>query len=261
MPAGAVLPEGQKIRGRSSRSRNRFACIAAGVAVCCSLGGCADTLEKLRVAGSGKASRTAEAPQATPTRAATDAILERELERLRAELREAEAAMAATESGLRGDLSRADAVSILAEARIEVERASRDQRWSRKREQAAQEKLAEAERQFQAGHIGSTVFFASRAHHIAAQLNAVAKRVANTPDSLVVNGRSVNLRAGPSTRERVLQVLVASTPVFPVSGAGEWLRVQTASGQEGWVHGSLLRTTRATSSEATTQSLPASLAR
>jgi hypothetical protein len=169
--------------------------------------------------------------------------------------------MAATESGLRGDLSRADAVSILAEARIEVERAQRNQPWSLDRELEAGEKLAEAERQFQAGHVGSTIFFASRARYIAARLNAVAKRVASTADTLRVKGRKVNLRAGPSTRERVLEILVRSTPVFPVRGSGEWLLVQTALGQEGWVHGSLLRTTGPDSSEATTQSLPASLAR
>jgi SH3-like domain-containing protein len=70
-----------------------------------------------------------------------------------------------------------------------------------------------------------------------------------------VIGRRVNLRAGPSTDDRVLRVLVARTPVLPERRRGDWTLVLTPAGQIGWVHDSLL------SPSQTTQSLPASLAR
>jgi len=60
---------------------------------------------------------------------------------LRADLREAEEAMVAIESGLRGVYSRADAVSTLAESRIAVERASQNVPWRGERVLDAQQKI------------------------------------------------------------------------------------------------------------------------
>jgi hypothetical protein len=187
--------------------------------------------------------------------------LEVEAERLRTDLREAEEAMVAIESGLRGVHGRADAVSSLAESRVEVERAARSAPWSRERLLEAQQKLEEAEVQFQEGHTGSAVFFASRARRIAEALNEVADRVAKTPGTRFVDRPRVNLRAGASTEASILHVLVAGTPVFPEREDGEWIMVRTPSGQAGWVYESLLRADWSPASNATTQSLPASLAR
>ena len=125
----------------------------------------------------------------------------------------------------------------------------------------ARQKLEEAERQFQAGHTGSAVFFASRARRIAVALNKEARSVANTPGARFINGQRVNLRAGSSTEDRVLHILVGGTPVFPDREDGEWVFVLTPSGQVGWVHASLLRDDPFSSSHTTTQSFPASLAR
>jgi hypothetical protein len=187
--------------------------------------------------------------------------LEREVKRLRADLDEAEESLIAIESGLLGVRGRADAVSDLAETRIEIARAARRAPWSVDRIEEAHEKLAEAERQFQRGHTGSAVFFASRARRIADSLKDEAQRVADTPGAGFVRGRRVNLRAGPSTRDDVLEVLVGSTPVFRERREGEWLMVRTAAGVVGWVHVSLVREDPSRSSQTQTQSLPASLAR
>ena len=103
--------------------------------------------------------------------------LEREVARLRADLDEAESAMVAIESGLRGAQTRADAVSALAEARISVERARTSAPWRRSEiAERDRSKLEEAERQFQAGNPGSAVFFASRAQRIADSLSEEARR-------------------------------------------------------------------------------------
>jgi hypothetical protein len=183
------------------------------------------------------------------------AEVEREVERLRADLRQAEASLAAMESGLRGFQSRADAVSALAEARIAVEREGPKVPWRRDRVEEARAKLREAERQLEEGHFGSAVFFASRAERITESLCEEVRQVEARPGRRLVIGRRVNLRAGPSTDDRVLRVLVARTPVLPERRQGDWTLVLTPAGQVGWVHDSLL------SRSQTTQSLPASLAR
>lgn len=168
------------------------------------------------------------------------AHLERQVARLRADLLQAEESMVAIESGLRGLHTRADAVSSLAEARIAVERAAPAARWRPEQVKEARTKLEEAERQLQAGHSGSAVFFASRARRIAETLNEEAEHVARDTSTRFVNTRSVNLRAGPSTQHAIVDILSEATPVFPDREQGEWVLVRTLSGPAGWIHTSLL---------------------
>jgi hypothetical protein len=149
--------------------------------------------------------------------------------------------MVAIESGLRGIHTRADAVSSLAEARIAVERASRSVPWRPAKVQEAHAKLEEAERQLDAGHSGSAVFFASRARRIAETLNEEAEQVARHASTRFVRARRVNLRAGPSTEAAVVGVLSESTPVFRERSEGDWVLVRTTKGPVGWIHASLLR--------------------
>ncbi len=160
--------------------------------------------------------------------------------RLRADLFQAEESMVAIESGLRGVHTRADAVSSLAEARIAVERAGPAARWRPEQVKEARAKLEEAERQLQAGHPGSAVFFASRARRIAETLNEEAEHVSRSSSTRFVNTRNVNLRAGPSTQYAIVDILSEATPVFPDREQGEWVLVRTVSVPAVWVHTSLL---------------------
>jgi hypothetical protein len=168
------------------------------------------------------------------------AHLERQVARLRADLLQAEEAMVAIESGLRGAHTRADAVSSVAEARIAVERATPAARWRPEQVSEARAKLEEAERQLQAGHTGSAVFFASRARRIAQNLNEEAEQVTRHASTRFVNTRNVNLRAGPSTQHPIVDVLGQDEPVFPEREQGDWVLVRTLAGPAGWIHVSLL---------------------
>lgn len=242
-----------------TRRRAALAGIAGGLVPCLIMSGCAALGWRSPFGERNETEQAAEFYKSAGVDRTTQ--LELEVERLRADLREAEEAMVAIESGLRGVHGRADAVSTLAESRIAVERASRDAPWRMNQVTEARQKLDEAERQFQAGHTGSAVFFASRARRIAQALSAEAERVANTPGTRFINAERVNLREGPSTEDRILHVLVGSTPVFPEREDGEWVLVITPSGQVGWVHGSLLSDSWSASPQATMQSFPAALAR
>ncbi len=167
--------------------------------------------------------------------------LEREVERLRADLRQAEEAMVAIESGQRGDHTRANAVSAIAEARIAVERASRSAAWSTEAIEDAQKKLDAADRQLQSGHFGSAVFFASRAHRVADDLRRQSSQLERAENVRFVTARRLNLRAEPSKHGSVLDQLTRGTPVFSGRTDGDWVLVRTPSGQVGWVFASLLR--------------------
>jgi SH3-like domain-containing protein len=169
------------------------------------------------------------------------AYLEREVERLQQDLRQAEASLVAIESGLRGAHTRADAVSAIAEARISVERAAKQAPWRRAESAEALDKLAEAERQLASGRAASAVFFATRASRIAEALLAEVRQLERHPAARFVAAPRVNLRAGPSTDAPVLEVLHESTPVLPEREEGEWMLVHTLRGPVGWIHAALLR--------------------
>lgn len=189
-------------------------------------------------------------PQGTPSidtaiyrRAEVDraAQFEAEIERLRADLRQAEEALVLAESGLRGSHSRADAVSSIAEARIQVERAASLAPWRGGAVQEARSKLDVADNQISEGHFGAALFFVYRATRIAELLEREAQTVSERPGTQYVRVRRVNLRAGPSTGEAVVGVLSEGTPVFPERRQDPWTLVRVTSGSVGWVHQSLLR--------------------
>lgn len=167
-------------------------------------------------------------------------FFQREVERLRADLQQAEESLVAMESGLRGFQSRADAVSALAEARIALERVSPSVPWRQDRVEEAHTKLAEASRQLQAGHVGSAVFFSSRAQRITENLQAEVRQVAGWSHKSLVLGEGVDLRTAPFGEADVVDTLVAHTPVFPERSHSDWTLVRTPSGRIGWVRASRL---------------------
>jgi len=165
-------------------------------------------------------------------------LLELEIERLSADVRAAEETLVAVESGLEGSRSRTEAVSMLAEARIQVERAAKQAPWRAASAAEARQKLEQAQRQIEADNVGSAIFFVARASRMAAALKSEAARVG--AGARIVKVRRANLRAAPSQESEVLGVLTAELPVFPELEAGEWVLVRTVAGQVGWVHASLL---------------------
>ena len=163
-----------------------------------------------------------------------------EVSRLRDDLQRAEEALVEVESGLRGSLTRANAVSALAEARILTQRAAEQAPWRVDEIGEAQDKLSEADIQVQRNNPGAALFFVYRARRIAELALLEAKVIREKHDAYFVSGARVNLRAGPTTEDRVLTVLTQKTPVFRERQEGDWLLVRVVSGSAGWVHRSLL---------------------
>jgi hypothetical protein len=206
------------------------------------LGGCASTSTSPAAAPGPRQARAAIASPEIQRRADADRVraLEFEVERLRADLGSAEETLLAVESGMRGAQGRAEAVSALAEARIHVDRAARRAPWRSEAAAEARERLDEAERQLAAQHVGSAVFFVSRARRIAESLSAEADRVESDPKTQFVRGEGVNLRQGPTQAAGVLETLPAELPVFVESRESGWSLVRTVTGHVGFVRSDLL---------------------
>ncbi len=167
--------------------------------------------------------------------------LEREVRRLRADLHQAEDSIVQLESGLRGQHTRADAVSAVAEARIALDRVSKGVPWRRDRVAEARAKLEEADRQLASDHLGSAVFFAARAKRITDSLLAETQQVAKWSDRRVIRGDRVNLRSAPTASASVVDVLAGEMPLFPERSLPDWTLVRTPDGRVGWVHRKLLK--------------------
>jgi hypothetical protein len=166
--------------------------------------------------------------------------LQGEVDRLRADLREAEEALIALESGLEGRHARADAVSAVADARIVVERATTTAPWGEASLMEARRKLEEADRRIRAGQFGSAIIFISRARRIADSLLQEASERARALDAVYVTGARVNVRSGPSTAHTVVEVLKRRTRVTVEERRPEWVQVRTPAGSIGWIHTSLV---------------------
>jgi uncharacterized protein YgiM (DUF1202 family) len=168
------------------------------------------------------------------------AQLEREIQRLQADLETAESALVEVESGLSASNGRADAVSSLAVTRIQVERAASRAPWRAVEIQGAREKLEEAERQVDEGRFGAALFFVYRARRVAEGVLDEVEQILGSGKARIIKASRVNLRSGPSTGQRVLAVLASGTPVIPQASEGEWTLVQVTGGPAGWIHRSLL---------------------
>jgi hypothetical protein len=169
-------------------------------------------------------------------------MLEQRVALLTADLQSAEETLLSIESGLRGAQTRSEAVSRLAEARIQVDKAAKQVGWRSENVAEARAKLAEADRQLEQDHTGAAIFFASRAARIARGLLTEADAVSHAADVRFVRADRVNLRAEPSKDGTVVAVLPSDLPVFPEhDGDGGWVLVRTVNGDLGWVYASLLR--------------------
>ena len=166
--------------------------------------------------------------------------LEREVERLKMDLVRAEDALIGVESRLRSGHSRANAVSSLAEAQMQLNKAAKVAPWRSEIIGVARDKLDIAQKHIDNEYFGAAVFFVYRANRIVEELTYEANIVDQTSQVMFVNRPRVNLRAGPSTGDEILTILAQGTPVVREKKIDEWFLVRTLTGIVGWVHHELV---------------------
>lgn len=166
--------------------------------------------------------------------------LQSEVQRLRDDLAQAEETLAAGPNGSESGVTRAHAVSALAEANIRLEQAAKQASWRRAELGQARAKLEEADRLIHADQFAAAAFFATRAARMSDALIREGDAARRTHNALWVDSAQLNVRAGPSTRQRVLVVLPKGAPVFVERTRGSWALVRTPTGELGWVYRKLL---------------------
>lgn len=166
--------------------------------------------------------------------------LEREIARLQAELARAEDTLVAVESGLQSGYTRADAVSSMVEAQIQLEKTAARSPWHVDMINKAQDKLKSAQSHIDAGRFGAGLFFVYRVNSIVNVINDETKVIRTSPSLLFVSKKRANLRDGPSTNYKVITTLTQDTPLFREDRSEGWVLVRTHSGMVGWIHAGLL---------------------
>ena len=192
------------------------------------------------LSGSGKASRNAGDFEREALKQQVEQ-LNRTVRRLRRDVSEAEEALVSAESGLSQEVTRADGVSVLAEARILVQRAGTIAPWREKIVTEARAKLEEADHQIKEENFGAALFFCGRAERLAKGLIEEGRAIEAAGNVSWIVAKRVNLRAGPSTGFPVVAVLTSQTPVFRQRESRKWTLVRTPRGELGWVFEALLR--------------------
>jgi len=150
-----------------------------------------------------------------------------------------------TKARLKGNETKAEASSAIAEARILMKRLSAD-----KGQGAAltrcNELLLRAEDLLGAENYGAAAFFALKAQETATKTEGGA--TPNKPAELehppakrtyVVKAATANLRKGPATSEAVAGTLPKGSSLEALATRGEWIKVRSGS-LTGWIHKSLV---------------------
>ena len=169
-------------------------------------------------------------------------------------LKQAAGEIAHAEIKLRRLATEAGAASQLAEAEVALHgmRARTNSRYAAAQLAQAQHILDAGAASFAEGDYGAAVELAAQSQEFINMAAGDGRRSAlSARDSvevvfqvpIVLNARiDSNLRARPSYKASVMEVLPRGTTVQAYAYRGAWLKVRTREGREGWVFSSLLQT-------------------
>ena len=174
-------------------------------------------------------------------------LMERDarIENLDARLEQALREVVATMAKLRSIATRAEAASAMAEADVALKSIGDSGRNSSDLKQAAW-LMQQSTEEFQRKNYGGALYLANQAK-TAARLRS-AGRIEQTRPGEVAFAAPVrlrasmqaNVRAGPGMNFPVAFVAESGSPLSGLASSGEWVRVKSDDGNEGWVFGSLV---------------------
>jgi hypothetical protein len=150
-----------------------------------------------------------------------------------------------TKARLKGNETKAEASSAIAEARILMKRLSADKSHGAALTRC-NELLLRAEDLLRAENYGAAAFFALKAQETAtktegaaAPANPAGLEHAPAQRSYLVKATLANLRKGPAPNEAVAGTLPKGAALEALAMRGEWIKVRSGS-LTGWIHKSLV---------------------
>ena len=176
-------------------------------------------------------------------------LMERDaqIEHLNARLEQALKEVVATMARLRSLATRAEAASAMAEADVMLKSIGDSGRSSPELRQASWF-MEQSSAEFQRKNFGGALYLANQAK-ATARLHAPGSGVGEVRPGEVAfaapvklrASMDVNVRVGPGMNFPVAFVTDSGSALSGLSSLGEWVRVKTEAGKEGWVFGSLVR--------------------
>ncbi len=161
--------------------------------------------------------------------------LESELARTRELLEQVERQFITFERNLYTNETRASAVASLAEARLAHDKMARTHDTSEARKNLMKMVLAKIEASDQLlakTRYNGSVYFSRRALRLlAGEQDRKLMRI--------VSVENANLRKGPGLNYEVVTQLAIGTTLFQLDMKNEWVRIQTRTGVQGWIHTSV----------------------
>ena len=145
-----------------------------------------------------------------------------------------------TKAKLKGLETKAEASSVIAEARILLRRVL-DEKGRSANLSRCQELLDRAEQQLRDENYGAAVFFASKAQDLLGDARRVPQGLDRPPPkgTYRVKAGGANVRSGPGLGEPVLGKLPAGASVTASAVRGDWIKVRHGE-LSGWTYGALL---------------------
>lgn len=68
----------------------------------------------------------------------------------------------------------------------------------------------------------------------------VHKSLLDEIDTVITKNKICNIRSGPGTKNKVLNTVEKGIPFKVLKRKGDWLHVQHADGDQGWIHNSMV---------------------
>ncbi len=167
--------------------------------------------------------------------------LKEELEYNKSNLDYVETQFVSFERRMMEDNTKAAAVSAIAEVKLLLDKMSSETEVYVEIRKEVEDKLASAEQLTRKRNFNAAVYYANRAMRI---LNQTERRqMTMIPEGVprVVAVRLANLREGPGSSFKVVSSIPYGTVLVQIDEKKDWFQVRTPSGNDGWIHRTLLR--------------------
>jgi hypothetical protein len=176
-------------------------------------------------------------------RVARNRYLEEALTNAQNDLALVEKQFVSLERQLQSNDTKASAVAVLAEVKLNFDNLLKDDSASPDSTtiQEIEQKIQESEQLLQKQNFAASTYYARRADRLVQLARHVTPQNQTTGQAKIVSVNRANLRQGPSIDHTIITNLDFGTVLIQIDQSGDWSKIRTRDGQEGWILTTLLR--------------------